>query len=147
MKIYRLEDSCKTGVYQGALRPWRATPVKLNQQYSGDQIRHPTPENDSKFVESYRAKGIQKYDWAGRYVFGFESPAQVFRWFFDYDDLIALEYADYHVSVYECDDVIVGNTQVAFSAHFHLFNQPIQIISMCEFIDKFSSNANQETHR
>lgn len=134
MKIYRIENNDKKGVYR-YINDW--VEANLQQDYRGGP-RHPSPMNDSLFCDSCREKDISIWSFSGKYVFGFTGPKQLFRWFYDEDDLIRLEDEGFQVSVYECDDVLVGHTQIAFNQVFHENNEPIEVYSLCQFVDKFS---------
>jgi len=140
MKIYRLENHLGHGVYNAANLNW---PVDegLVEDYSGDgknESRHPGPQKDSLFVKNCAKKHPAAFADVNfldnvlarfavqtviecRYVFGFRSPAQLLRWFFNREDLVLMERERcIRVSVYECDDVIEGSTQVAFGIWHHL---------------------------
>lgn len=138
MKIYRLEDQQGFGVYS-------AICITCTQEdyFGGVNTRHPGPQNDSLFCKNHVEKlgftaGSLK-GFSGKYVFGFNSPAQVLRWFFNREDLALLESEkNIQISVYDCDDVIEGNTQVAFGIWHHMLFTPVKTYGLTEFYDQFA---------
>ena len=143
MKIYRLETKSGRGVYSFLFEAW------TKEDYTGGEgTRHPGPQRDSLFNMNHEARfGVSAdcYTFTGKYVFGFSSPAQMLRWFFNRDDLALLEAEKgIRVSVYECDDVIEGNTQVAFGIWHHQLFNPIATYGLVEFYDLFAGKGGVE---
>lgn len=144
MKIYRLETRAGIGVYRVINHE------RLLENYSGGPgTRHPAPWRDSLFCDNHLKKlGTSADDigFSGRYVFGFASPQQVLRWFFNREDLATLEKeTGIQVSVYECEDVIEGNTQVAFGVWHHTLFVPVVRYGLVEFYDLFAGKPAEET--
>lgn len=137
MKIYRLENRQGSGVYSVLLDSGTQ-----EDYYGGKNTRHPGPRNDSLFCENHVTKLgalVGGRDFSGKYVFGFNSPAQVLRWFFNREDLALLEsQSGIQISVYDCDDVIEGNTQVAFGIWHHTLFTPVKTYGLTEFYDQFA---------
>ncbi len=137
MKIFRLETDKKFGIYQSTAMLFTA------DQYSGDRTKHPRPCDDSRFNEeciNKTGKDALRYGYSGSYVFGFSSPEQLLRWFYEEYDYVVFEEHSVRIAVYECDDVIVGNTQVAFSKLFHDGNEPMQVYLPTVFWDTFGKS-------
>lgn len=141
MKIYRLENKRGEGVYHGASL-WS---LPLKEDYNGGPgTRHPGPHRDTLFCENHlRVLGssAESGGFSGLYVFGFNSPAQVLRWFFNRDDLATLEQEGFRLGVYECADVIEGNTQAAFGRWHQLLFTPVVTYGLVEFYDLFAGKS------
>lgn len=136
MKIYRLETKSGDGVYGAAI--FRG--ITTEDYFGGEGTRHPGPFRDTLFCENEQRKlGCKGF--SGRYVFGFNSPEQVLRWFFNRDDLATLESNGIQLSVYECSDVIEGNTQVAFGVWHHALFPPAVVYSLTKFYDLFAGKS------
>lgn len=130
MKIWRIENDDYRGIYHGILH------IQTEINYLGISSRHPAPLKDSMFAENAYDKGFD-FVWSDdlqAYYYGFSSPEQLLNWFYNYDDLIRFEYAGFHVTVIESNDVIEGNTQCAFC---HVGCTRVQQHSMCEFLDLY----------
>ena len=118
-KIYRIQHKeTKDGVYK-----YRGESPKYSEQFgeivcNGDSSEvHPGPLDDSLFKDNYLEKGgsaLDIYFKLTKYIFGFESIEQLRFWLYNDSMICFLAEWDFELVIYESENVIVGNTQVAF---------------------------------
>ena len=134
MLIFRLETIDKKGIYQSGLTS------KSKEWYQGNNTKHPAPWDDSLFNENCKKQtGHFADEWGSffNFVFGFSSPAQVLRWFYNLDDLKYFEENGIKINVYESKTFIEGNTQIAFHKSEH--TTPVKTYLPTEFYAEFGT--------
>ena len=133
MLIFRLETIDKKGIYQSKLT------LCAKERYSGNITKHPAPWDDSLFNENCKkiTREEANFNSINNFVFGFSSPAQVLRWFYNLDDLKYFEENGIKINVYESKTFIEGNTQIAFHKSEH--TTPVKTYLPTEFYAEFGT--------
>lgn len=116
--VYRVEDKDGYGMYMG-----RSTPVVMTMQ---DSMRHPTPSKDEKLARFWNYLTNEE---CIRYNFGFVSMEQLKFWIYEKKWREDLTQEGFHVSVYDVEIVVGGDTQAIF---FRGSSRPQQVISLLE---------------
>ena len=109
MKLYRIENA-------EGLGPYRRNYPNLWVEVSQEDTSHPLPEEDKRL--SRLMKDITGDSYPSMYDFieyycGFESIEHIINWFTP-KELSFLHEIRFRVVEYECDDVLLGNTQLIF---------------------------------
>lgn len=99
--VYRLEQEDGTGCYRGDL--------SLNVEH--DIFRHPLPRDDSLLMDNLDENSKHFID----FHFGFASVDQLRTWFYNDEWIRKIAKNGNVLSVYEAEEVYLGNTQVCFN--------------------------------
>lgn len=113
--IYRLETTSGIGVYRSDARDF----IKF------DESRHPAPCHDSLLMENLGGNRIRHYH------FGFISIAQLRSWFYRDECLRIMNKHRVVMSVYEAEEVYIGNSQLVFN------RKSAKLVSQNNLIDFF----------
>ena len=134
MKVYRLEDSDRLGVYKSVesevfqnLFAYGTFPSKL----------HPLPSQDNLLMEAFKSRNVEYVFHDEKYRHGFVSIEQFKRWFYNNEILRALHLEGIAMVVYEVPDesVFVGNTQVIFDSNYHADDYEVEKHSLLKYLD------------
>lgn len=112
-KCYRVETSDGSGMYSTyAIDGWTFSRNlnclcwDLGHDHWNSDHCHPAPATDEKLKwREHSGKG---------WLFGFASMYQLNRWIFDIDVIQKMVEYDLAVSVYDCKEYSIGNTQMIF---------------------------------
>ena len=127
VKILRLESKCGMGVYA------YYNTVELTNKLC-DKQRHPTPDRDSKLVDSVKSAGINLltdyFSVKSWMYFGFESKAQLQNWVYNNEWLIAMHKLKIYLAEVEVERhyVYLGNTQVIYNKNKVVGKQQYDIL-------------------
>lgn len=131
MKVYRLENLSGKGVY-------RCDPQEVLLAEYEKEFR-PMPQDDVKLTESFSKWGVDlSQHLKNKFVFCFESPEQLLKWFNKPDDLINWTWQiGIRVGVYEVPDAMVlrGDTQAAIPTKLH--RNPVETYTGLQFLNTF----------
>jgi hypothetical protein len=130
-QVWRLEAADGTGVY-------RHVDGEIIEGYMKSQ-QHPMPGDDTLLSVNLRKDYEEVYRAYGQVIFGFDSPRQLLRWFYDEEDLREFGAQGIFVTVYESDKVYMGHSQVCFPQWEHATNNPVRRMTPDEFLAEFGS--------
>lgn len=141
-EIYRIENEKGEGVYRAESRSiyFVVNEVKADYQDYQNERRHPTPDRDSKLVDSLPRKaffGNSKVDpiidcnYISNFIFGFSSVDQLRMWFFNNNILVGLHNCGFKVVVYK-GEVYHGNTQAVIRKSTRKKVKEISLLSLTE---------------
>ncbi len=132
-KVYRLEHRItRFGVYNDA----SSREVILNDEFGDTLVNWPLPQNDALFVKNSKMDqwdiGTSRFN--GLWRFGFDSLSQLFKWFNNEQLLLEIAKRNVVLRVYDCFDVIVGNSQVMFSSNYHFVANIIDTLEIKDIL-------------
>lgn len=123
--IYRVVCSDGSGPY------WTDDEVISNimhGEYNGEN--HPNPTEDKELCRQINEEGIQ----VGRYIFAFETPEQLCKWFYDQDT--NHELSQHGVKVVECtvNYFVKGDRQIMVHKIQYENRVVVQTLSLYRFV-------------
>ena len=108
MLFYRVERINGEGCYNGSWPCYYTIKEEERTLHFYSEQTHPIWQNDYLLYEQLRR--VSDFN-IRNYLFGFGSMRQFYKWFHRYYILHKLDSYGFFLSVYECEDVYVGDSQ------------------------------------